>query len=216
MAIEQHKSLGLIEGDIDDLKFVYKRFEHEFAAAERKDYQQLLSLVSGGQYKLFLAKDQALNLVVGYAFVYKIDYPLALWLDYIAIDVPYQNLGYGTLFFNKIIKYCKEFLGLFLEVEIPGKENFGFVQQIRRIKFYERLGAKKLVINYKCPTIPEGLPMYLYFWPSPSTLILHRKQIQAAIATVFDDVHSDQPYRSEVLKSFYSTIQDVCFSEPFV
>jgi GNAT superfamily N-acetyltransferase len=216
MDIDQHKSIELLEGSIDDLKFVYKRFEREFAAKERKDYQHLISLINGGKYKLFLAKDRGLNHIVGYAFVYKIDYPLALWLDYIAIDVPYQNLGYGTLLFNKIIEYCSEFLGLFLEVEIPDKENFGFIQQLRRIKFYERLGARKLAIHYKCPTVHDGLPMYLYFWPSPCTLMLHKEQIQAAITAVFDDVHSDQPYRSEVLKSFYSTIEDICFSEPFV
>ncbi|HBF39894.1 MAG TPA: hypothetical protein DDW50_21615 [Firmicutes bacterium] len=209
--VDQHRNIELLEGDMDDLKFVYKQFVREFSAKERQDYQQLVSLINGGKYTLFLAKDQALNQVVGYAFVYKIDYPLALWLDYIAIDVSYQNLGYGSLFFDKISKYRKDCSGVFLEIEIPDKNNSCFEQQTRRIKFYERLGVKKLAINYKCPTVDEGLPMYLYFWPSPGTLILPKEQIQAAITAVYDDVHSDRPHRSEVLQSFYSTIQDVCF-----
>ncbi len=216
MATDEWKSIELLEGGIGDLKFVYRRFELEFAAKERKDYQQLASLINGGNYKLFLAKDQRLNHIVGYAFVYKINDPLALWLDYIAIDVAYQNSGYGTLFFNKIVEYGSEILGLFLEVEIPGKDDFGFVQQLRRIKFYERLGAKRLAIHYKCPTVDDGLPMYLYFRPSPGTWTLRKEQIQAAITGVFNDVHSDRACRWKVLRSFYNTIQDVCFLEPFV
>ncbi len=216
MATGEWKRIELLEGGMDDLKFVYKRFEHEFAAKERKDYPQLVSLISGGNYKLLLAKDQRLNHIVGYAFVYKMADPLVLWLDYIAIDVACQNSGYGTLLFNKIVEYGGEFLGLFLEVEIPDKDDLGFVQQLRRIKFYERLGAKRLAIRYKCPTVDDGLPMYLYFRPSPGTWTLRKEQIQAAITGVFNGVHSDRTCRWKVLRDFYHTIEDVCFLEPFV
>ena len=42
MAIDEYKSLEIVKGDMDDLKFVYQRIERDFAAKECKNYQQLI------------------------------------------------------------------------------------------------------------------------------------------------------------------------------
>jgi hypothetical protein len=54
------------------------------------------------EVRLLLAKHKCFDEVIGYAFVFEIPGINALWLDYMAIDMKFQNVGYGTLLFNKI------------------------------------------------------------------------------------------------------------------
>lgn len=64
---------------------------------------------------MFLEKKSSRYILVFYEF----DNIIALWLDYMAIDIKFQNAGYGTLPFNKIAESKQEgILGIFLEVEI--------------------------------------------------------------------------------------------------
>ncbi|MEH7309169.1 GNAT family N-acetyltransferase [Neobacillus drentensis] len=196
--------IELSEGNLSDLKNVYQRLLSDFPANELKDYNHLKSLLAKGNYKLLLAANK--EEIVGYAFIYEFDHIPVIWLDYLAIDKRFQNLGYGGLFFNKILQSKQA--GIFVEVEIPECDKHAGVQQIRRINFYERLGAKRLHIPYKLPTNDGGFPMYLYFRPTSNLHRLPKEQIQAAIAEVFGNIHSDVSDRNAILDEISTFIDD--------
>jgi GNAT superfamily N-acetyltransferase len=197
--------IEIIEGSINDLENVYHRFTTYFASDELKSYQHLKLLMSKKNYKLLLAKDPIIDEIVGYAFIYEFNRLQAVWLDYMAIENVYRGSGYGALLFKKLTKWKQNgFRGIFIEVEIP-EENEGVtrVNQLRRIRFYERLGAEKLPIPYQLPTDDGGLPMYLYFWKNPDVIRLSKEQIQEAIAEVFTFIHSDIKHRDDILKKIF-------------
>ena len=206
--------IEILEGNIDDLKEVYARFKRDFAADERKDYVHLEMLMVKKKYKLLLAKHKVFNVIIGYSFIYEADAQKVLWLDYMAVDNKFQNAGYGTLLFNKIAESKQEgILGIFLEVEIPDENNFALrEEQIRRIKFYERLGAKRLGFDYQLPTNNGGFPMYLYFRPSPNVRVLPKEMIKETISSAYEYIHSDIKQRDIALKSFLTTVQDEYFN----
>ncbi|TDL61148.1 GNAT family N-acetyltransferase [Rhodococcus qingshengii] len=203
--------IELVEGTIQDLKNVYQCFTADFASDELKSYKHLKQLMSKKNYKLLLAKDPIINQVVGYAFIYEFDWLQGIWLDYMAIDNQYRGSGYGALLFKKLTKWKQNGFGggIFIEVEMPEeKEGFTRENQLRRIRFYERLGAKRLPIPYQLPTKDGGLPMYLYFWPSPDVEKLPKEQIQEAISEVFNYIHSDIKHKDYILMEFYTLIED--------
>jgi GNAT superfamily N-acetyltransferase len=193
--------IEIIEGSIDDLENVYQRFTTYFASDELKSYQHLKLLMSKKNYKLLLAKDPIIDEIVGYAFIYEFNQLQAIWLDYMAIDNHFRSSGYGAQLFKELTKWDR---GIFIEVEIP-EENKGDTRenQLRRIHFYERLGAKRLSIPYQLPTNNGGLPMYLYFWPSPDVERLSKKHIQEAIAEVFTCIHSDIKHTDDILRKIF-------------
>ncbi len=211
-ALRENK-IEIQEGNLQDLKAVYAALEEEFAPEERKNFNHLAMLMKKGNYKLLLAKDKSLGTVIGYAFIYEIDSIKALWLDYMAIMSKFQNAGYGTALFNKIAEWKKgEVTGIFIEVEIPqAKGGESRENQLRRIRFYERLGAKRLMLAYELPTLRGGFPMHLYFHPASDTRVLYKEQIRHAIASAFSGIHSDIPQKESVLKSFYDKVQDEYF-----
>jgi GNAT superfamily N-acetyltransferase len=202
--------IKIVEGSIDDLKNIYQRFTDDFASEELKSYQHLKLLMSKRNYKLLLAIDSAIDETVGYAFIYEFNQLQAIWLDYMAIDNQFRGSGYGSLLFKKLSNWKQNgFIGLFIEVEIP-KDDEGATRenQLRRIRFYERLGAKRLPFPYQLPTIHGGLPMYLYFCPSPQVEKLTKEQIQEAISEVFTTIHSDIKHKDDILIEFYTLIED--------
>jgi GNAT superfamily N-acetyltransferase len=202
--------IEIVDGGIHVLKDVYQQYINDFAIDELKKYEQLEFLLSRKNYKLLLAKDKTHNEIVGYAFIYELKQLNAIWLDYIAVMKKYRNKGYGTVIFDKIIQYNEDGLGVFIEVEIP-EESHNMKNQLRRIKFYERLGAKKLHLSYLFPTNNGGFPMFLYFRPSSNIRKLPKKLIQEAIAEVFENIHTDVKNREHILRKFFSIIEDEHF-----
>jgi ribosomal protein S18 acetylase RimI-like enzyme len=206
--------MDIVEGNIDDLKEVYKRFEIDFASNEIKDYDHLELLLMEKKYKLLLAKHKVFENIIGYAFTYEPDDLKVLWLDYIAIDEKYQNAGYGTQLMNKIAKSKQEgTLGIFSEVEIP-EETEGSIRtnQLRRIKFYERLGSQKLNIPYQLPTNDGGFPMYLYFRPFSNLPVLPKELTKETITSAFQYIHSDLDNRDTILKKILPYVGDEYFT----
>ncbi len=167
--------------------------KEDFPVDELKNYEHFKFLISKKKYKLLLAKHKRLNEIIGYALVYVLDDLKAIWLDYIAIDRRFRGFGYGSLFFNLLVEFKQDFCrGIFMEVEIPGNQgDQNRVIEERRINFYEKLGARKVNINYFLPTNHGGFPMFFYFKPSPDLPLLSKKQITDAISSAFDYIHSD-------------------------
>ena len=82
-------------------------------------------------------------------------------------------------------------------MEKPNPQN---TNTIRRIKFYERHGAKKLDFNYIYPA--SGLPMDLYYIPyteeSPS-----KEEIREFIGSLFEHVHYDIKDNKIILEKIF-------------
>lgn len=204
--------IEIVEGTIDDLHEITERFETDFPSNELKSIEHIEMLMLKKKYSLLLAKHKVFDIVIGYAFVYEITNLNILWLDYMAIDAKYQNSGYGTLLFNKIPETKPELnVGIFMEIEIPSEDAQPADNRIKRMRFYQRLGAKKLGVNYFLPTNDGGYPMHLFFRPSPSLKVLPKESIKEAIISVYNYIHSDIANRDEVAKSFISSIADEYF-----
>ncbi len=204
--------IDIVDGELEDLQRLYKNFERDFPVNERKELKHLESLMLKKQYKLVLAKHKVFEEIVGYALVYKVEKNKVIWLDYMAIEEKYQDSGYGTLLFNKIIESeTKGITGVFMEVEIPDENSACFNEQKKRIQFYERLGAKKLEINYLLPTKNGGVPLFLYFKPAPNLSFLPKEQIKETIYSVFNYIHTDILERDIIFKKFINEIKDTHF-----
>lgn len=233
---EQDRRLEIIEGTIDDLQTVYPSYEREFPAQERKELTYLEALMEDKRYKLMLVRHKGIHQIIGYAMIYVTKNLQGWWLDYIAIDHPYQGLGYGTWFFNRIVNRQQDggaesdcqpeelskskemspmqdsrIQGMFLEVEIPDESDPLYENQVRRVEFYERLGAKRVEDKYILPTPEGGMAMYLYYKPIIHMSRLSKTRIQATIEEVYEYIHKDIPNRHQMLHSFIHGIEDVEF-----
>lgn len=182
-------------GTIEDLKKVYKSYELAFPPNERKPLAHIEQLIISGVYELILAEQITSNVTetIGYALVSKIVATKQLWLDFIAIESHHQSSGYGSRLFNAIIDlYGQDVLGMFIEIEIPDENTPEvFEQQLKRIAFYERLGARKLDMEYLLPSNEGPVPMYLYYFPISMDTSLNRNSIRQTIEIVFGTIHSD-------------------------
>lgn len=204
--IRELNDINIIEGNVDELRSLYTTFERDFPKNERKSFEHLEMLMLKNKYKLLLAKHKVFDEIVGYALVYITDDPKVLWLDYMAIEDKYQDAGYGTLLFNRVIaSEGQGKSGMFLEVEIPGIHD---KNGERRINFYERLGAKKLTVDYVLPTNDGGLKMNLFYKSITNDRILPGDITKKAISSTFNYVHTDMNNRDEIFKSFLNSIKD--------
>jgi GNAT superfamily N-acetyltransferase len=195
-----------------EFNLIYKKYVHDFPIYERKTYDYLKKLLLGKQVKLLLAKNNALH-ILGYAFIYEDKSEKIWWLEYIAITSEFRGCGIGSTFFKKIINFMAiDYLGMVLEVEIPnspiGKE---LQLQYKRLKFYEKLGAKRLDVDYYYPHQQGFLPMYLYFFPL--TDYLPKVALENAITHIFQEIHDDIKDVDDILKKINSSIKDHHFIE---
>ncbi len=88
------------------------------------------------------------------------DFPEFVFIEHIAIDEEVRAGGYGS----KTIEAVKEIYKkpIILEAEAPETE-----QQIKRIRFYDRLGFKINSYNYEQPSYHggEGVPLKILSFP---------------------------------------------------
>lgn len=181
------KELMIIEGEISDVIRLYSSIIEEFPEGERKAIDVFIRLFETGDYKLFIALNET-GLEVGYAFLYTIRKLGMLWLDFIVIHPEFQGKGYGSKFFEKMNSFYDRYIGMLLEVEIPEEAN---ENQMRRISFYERMGAMRLNLKYYLPNEFGGLEMYLYYKPFNSNAFPEAKVIITAIESAYEFIHSD-------------------------
>jgi len=202
----QNQNIVITRGNENDLKRIFPQFELDFPPSERKSFEHLSMLLRTGNYKLILMKHIDSNEILGYAMIYSVEESNTLWLDYIAINSNHQSSGYGSLLFNRLIELegsgC---LGIFIEIEIPEEND---IDQVRRIKFYERLNSRKLNIEYKIPDENDGFRIDLYFKSFTNDNTLPSIAIQQTIQTIYDNIHSDVENRHLILDSIINTIKD--------
>jgi ribosomal protein S18 acetylase RimI-like enzyme len=174
-------------GDLSDVLRLYDSIIEEFPKGERKSVDVFIRLFETGDYKLLLGHNET-GLEVGYAFIYTIGKLNKLWLDFIVIHPEFQSEGYGTMFFDKMDNFYDSYDGVFLEVEIPEESN---ENQMRRIAFYERVGAVRLDLKYYLPNEFGGLEMYLYYKSFSKDVLPKPEVVIEVIESAYEFIHSD-------------------------
>ena len=153
-------------GSLDDLDAIYESYALEFPENERKTKYQLQQLMIRGAYLMLIAEEHAEDHAIhriGFACLYVPQNEDFIWLDYLVIERAYQSKGYGSKFFDEMMRMWSDRKGMFIEIEIPEGDD---INQVRRIAYYEKLGAKRLPITYHLPTEVNDMAMYLYFKPA--------------------------------------------------
>jgi predicted amidohydrolase/GNAT superfamily N-acetyltransferase len=199
--------IEIVRGTPEAFDAVYACFERDFPPSERKRKAHLIKLINAGRYQLWLANRRSSGEHIGYAFTYAISEYHVLWLDYIAIEAPFRSGGYGAMFFNALMaQHAKTARGVFIEVEIPTGEDF---DQMRRVNFYERLGAVKLTDNYRLPsaTGSGSVPMSLYYKTlSDGEALPSKAIILGAIQHAFNGIHNDLDHLDQVFEAVKQSI----------
>lgn len=185
-------------GTIDDLDAIYESYALEFPENEKKTKYQLKQLMLRGAYHMLIAEELAEDQLIhriGFACLYVPQDEDFIWLDYLVIERAYQSKGYGSKFFEEMMHMWSNRKGMFIEIEIPEGDD---INQVRRIAYYEKLGAKRLPINYHLPTEVDDMAMYLYFKPANSiasddhsSVKLSKAYVLKAITLANSTIHWD-------------------------
>ena len=148
--------------DVNEKTFntVFDKMKTAFPYEERRDYSDQKECLENKYFKFFEIYDG--DLVVGFTALWVFEN--FVFIEHIAIDENKRGGGYGS----KAIELIKEKYNkpLILEAEAPVTE-----QQIKRIKFYNRLGFNVNSFNYTQPSYHggEGVPLLILSYPNKLT-----------------------------------------------
>ena len=139
---------------------VFDKMITAFPYEERRDYSDQKECLENKHFKFFEIYD--CDLAVGFTALWVFEN--FVFIEHIAIDEDKRGSGYGS----KAIELIKEKYNkpLILEAEAPVTE-----QQIKRIKFYNRLGFNVNSFNYTQPSYHggEGVPLLILSYPNKLT-----------------------------------------------
>ncbi|HEY9871445.1 MAG TPA: hypothetical protein V6D08_19970, partial [Candidatus Obscuribacterales bacterium] len=143
-------------GQEDDWKNLY---ESSFPTDERMPVEEIRQLLSKGKMLLHKTLNKQGELLC-FSLVFPVtDFVL---LSYIATDPTKRSGGYGSKHMKQLLLLLKaqypNHLGMFLEIESTREKGLDAeVQKLRnrRLDFYQRLGAKRLLKNYFCPNLGQ-------------------------------------------------------------
>lgn len=175
----------LEKADIRVFDSVFNDMAEQFPTTEMKDYKTFCKLLYSENYELLTAKES--DITVGYALVALDKENMVLWLDYIAVLKDFHSKGYGSKVLKNLKELYEDYKGCYLEVEKPDKNDFN---TLRRIKFYENLGALKLNVDYFYPNSEGMLAMDLYFIPY-SDFLPDKDFTGSVIKNIFSFLHAD-------------------------
>ncbi len=185
--------LKLVKSDINNFNEIYEDMLLQFPKSELQDFCVYENLLKKGDYLLFLAKDDGKN--IGYFLLFEDKPNNSLWLDYIAVFKSFHSKGYGKTIFSLLKDSLSTYNGVYLEVEKPDQEK---PDTIRRISFYENLGAKKLDCEYYYPNKDGCIPLDLYFLAFGENGLPKCDQVKDTIRMVFDSLHCHLEHVNEV------------------
>ena len=148
--------------DVNEKTFntVFDKMKTAFPYEERRDCFDQKECLNNTYFKFFEIYDG--DLAVGFTALWVFEN--FVFIEHIAIDEDKRGSGYGS----KAIELLKEKYNkpLILEAEAPVTE-----QQIKRIKFYNRLGFNVNSFNYTQPSYHggEGVPLLILSYPNKLT-----------------------------------------------
>jgi GNAT superfamily N-acetyltransferase len=176
-------------GALDGLMLHYVR---DFLAVERKSETLLRELLERGQYRIYSVRSQETDVRAAYLMGYPVDGSRYFFLDFFAVDPAFRGGGLGAWTLRTLAALLGVD-GLFFELEIPAEDAAPYDESVRRIGFYERLGACRLPVEYALLLDDGSLyPMYFYYLPiSPG--MPDRASVKEAIAVTFDYTYGVMP-----------------------
>ena len=137
-------------------KEVYEKMETAFPVEERRDFMDQKECLKEKCFNFFRIIEN--NTDVGFVSLWLFEN--FIFIEHLAIDENKRSGGYGT----KTIEHIKNLFKkpIILEAEAPETE-----QQIKRIRFYERLGFKVNNLYYEQPSYHsgEGVPLKILSYP---------------------------------------------------
>lgn len=135
---------------------VFSKMTTAFPYEERRDISDQKECLNNKFFKFLEIFDEEAD--VGFIALW--DFPEFVFIEHIAIDEDKRAGGYGS----KTIELLKEVYKkpVILEAEAPETE-----QQIKRIRFYDRLGFKINSYDYEQPSYHggEGVPLKILSYP---------------------------------------------------
>ncbi len=160
------------------LPFIQVLYESSFPFRERREWHQVLTLLSQESMRLMVVVEE--STYVGFAIVWKI----GSWhfVEHLAIDPEQRGKQYGSQVMNEIIDYAQH--RIILEVE-PGNDEIAN----RRIRFYEKLGLHLVPFAYQQPPYrlgEEPIPMQLMSMPAIESASKLGGIAQVIKATVYE------------------------------
>ena len=144
--------------DVNEKTFntVFDKMTTAFPYEERRDCFDQKECLKNSYFNFFEIYDG--DTAVGFTALW--DFEKFIYIEHIAIDEDKRGGGYGSKAIDLIKeKYNKPII---LEAEAPVTE-----QQIKRIKFYDRLGFKVNSYDYIQPSYHngEGVPLMILSFP---------------------------------------------------
>ncbi len=179
----------------EDFHGIYHDMLEQFPLSELKSFQTFADLIDEGIYDAIIAEENSVP--VGYCLIFKNE--KYIFLDYIAIFKVRQGKGFGGEILDMLRDYYLDKDGCFLEVEKPDPNNYN---TIRRIRFYDMHGAKKIDLNYLYPNKEGALPMDLYYI-GYKPKVPSKDEIKSFIISLFETIHRDIPHRRKVLAEIF-------------
>jgi GNAT superfamily N-acetyltransferase len=167
-------------------------YVRDFLAAERKSEELLRELLLRGRYRILTVRLQETGACAAYLMGYPVDGGRYFFLDFFAVDPAFRGGGLGGWTLRSLAGLLGV-EGLFFELEIPGEDAPPYEESVRRIGFYERLGAYRLPVDYAL-LLGDGtlFPMYFYYLPFTAGRP-DRASVEEAIRVTFDHTYGVMP-----------------------
>lgn len=141
---------------------IFKLMEESFPKEEYRDYKEQKKLLCKPEYSIITKMDENNNLL-GFISSWKTDE--FNFIEHFAISPSMRGKGIGSKMLKDFIKNSTR--PIVLEVELPSSE-----MNVRRIKFYEKLG---FVLNhfkyYQMPLRKNYQPIEMYIMSYPKSLM---------------------------------------------
>ncbi|MEE9361134.1 MAG: GNAT family N-acetyltransferase [Cellulophaga sp.] len=138
----------------------WELYEDAFPLEERRLLEDQVSVLKKDNYHfdILLEKNQFIGFILWWDFeTYK-------YIDHFATSKQQRNKGFGKLILNTFVNSNHK--PILLEVELPTS-----IINIRRIKFYERIGFKLNEHYYEIPPIQvDQSPLQLLLMSSPNLI----------------------------------------------
>ena len=189
---------------LQDFDNIFPRMSEGFPQEELKSYEQFKYLLSTDNYVIYGYFDS--DVLVGYAVLCL--YEDCFWLDYLHIYAENQNKQYGHKLIKELLETNPDKKGIFLEVEPLDSDDYND-NKVKRMRFYDRLNATRINIDYLFPTSYGSLPLNLYFIPNEKITLLEKETIQNMLTFVMKFVHKDIPHALKLLRTYYDQIESV-------
>lgn len=195
----------------------YADYAADFPAEERKSRVLLEELLRRGAYRIIGARDRESGALAAYLMGYPVCEGHHFWLDFYAVRRAGRGAGLGSWILRNLhrIVPCE---GLFIEVDPVRPDDGDDSPAVRRIRFYERMGAWPLPVDYSL-LLEDGslFPMLLYYLPWTGTAP-DRAAVATAITTTFEYTYGVMPEAypiwRDTLAMILGTVETPCAPAP--